>query len=205
MKANFLSLMVPVLMAPAIASAQSAAGSVGAQAQAQAQTQSQVRTPQARIDGAMQAAARARVPVSLLESKVAEGAAKRVPQERVAAAVEARLSALVRAGETMDRAQVSSATAGDFAVTADALEAGVSENALIKVQRNAAPERRAVAVAVLADLVRLGHGSAHALTQVSAAIGSNAALARLNADVASQLHAGGLTSTLHANGLLRVK
>src|SRR5688572_27753283 len=98
----FISMMSAALLAPAALQAQSAAASATAQAQAQAQA----KTPKARIDAAMHAAARANVPASLLESKVAEGEAKRVPQERIATAVEARLQALVRASETMDRADI---------------------------------------------------------------------------------------------------
>lgn len=194
MKSKLFYAVVPMLMlAPALLHAQN-------RNQPDRNQQSN-----ARIEAAMQAAARARIPVSLLESKVQEGEAKRVPQERVATAVEARLQALVRASETMRRSNVTAATAGDFAVTADALEAGVSENAVVRVQRDAAPERRAVAVAVLTDLVRLGHASETALARVSGALGSNAAMANLHANIASQLRAGGLTSTLDANGLVKLK
>jgi hypothetical protein len=195
----FVSMMAAALIAPVAVKAQSAAASAAAQAQAQA------RTPKARIDAAMQAAARANVPASLLESKVAEGEAKRVPQERIAAAVEARLHALVRAAETMDRADLEANSAAELAVAADALQAGVSENALIKVSRSASPERRVVAVAVLADLVRLGQDSEPALTRVTAALTSSAALANLHAEVASQLRLGGLSSTLDAAGIVRIR
>lgn len=193
----FISMVSAALLAPVAVKAQSAAASATAQAQA--------KTPKARIDAAMQAAARANVPASLLESKVAEGEAKRVPQERIAAAVEARLQALVRAAETMDRADVEANSAAELAVAADALQAGVSENALIKVSRNASPERRVVAVAVLADLVRLGQDSEPALTRVTAALSSSAALANLHAEVASQLRLGGLSSTLDAAGIVRIR
>ena len=197
----FISMMSAAVLVPAALQAQSAAASATAQAQAQAQA----KTPKARIDAAMQAAARANVPASLLESKVAEGEAKRVPQERIATAVEARLQALVRASETMDRADIEANSAAELAVAADALQAGVSESALIKVSRSAAPERRVVAVAVLADLVRLGQDSEPALTRVSAALGSSAALANLHAEVASQLRLGGLSSTLDAAGIVRIR
>jgi hypothetical protein len=166
-------------------------------------------SPETRIDAAMSAAAKANIPVSLLQSKVDEGEAKNVPQERVAAAVEARLQALIRASETMKRADVEAYSATDLAVTADAIEAGVNQNALIKISRSAPPERRAVAVATLSGLVQLGHASEQALARVSAVINSNAALANLQADVASQLQLGqgnaGSNANVNAAGIIRIK
>lgn len=200
MKLTLFYLTVAALVVvPAALEAQSAAATAEAQAQAQA------RSPKARIDAAMQAAARANVPASLLQSKVAEGEAKRVPPERIAAAVEMRLQSLVRASEIMSRAQVESASEGELAVAADALQAGVTESALITLTGTAAEERRVVAIAVLADLVRLGNPSDRALARVNAALTSSAALANLNAEVASQLRLGGLTSTLDAAGIVRIR
>jgi len=195
---------VPVLMlAASTLSAQSTSGSASAQAQAQAQSQS--RTPEARIEAAMAAAARANIPESLIENKRAEGEAKGVARERIAAAVEARLTSLVRASEAMERADVDARSAGELSVAADALEAGVSENAVIQISRDAPAERRAVAVAVLADLVRLGQSSEQALARVSGAVLTSAALASLHAEVASQLRLGGLSSTLDAAGLIQLR
>lgn len=174
------------------------------QAQGQSQSQAQARTPQARIDAAMSAAAEANIPAELIKSKVAEGEAKRVPPERIAAAVEARVTSLVRASETMKKADLTVQNAGELSVSADALDAGVSESALISVTREAPPERRTVAIAVLADLVLLGNASDRALTRVSAAVRSSAALANLHAEVASQLRAGGIKSTLDATGIIRI-
>ena len=200
MKFTFFYLTVAALVVvPAALEAQSAAATAEAQAQAQA------RSPKARIDAAMQAAARANVPASLLQSKVAEGEAKRVPPERIAAAVEMRLQSLVRASEIMSRAQVESASEGELAVAADALQAGVTESTLITLTRTSAEERRVVAIAVLADLVRLGNPSEKALARVNAALTSSAALANLNAEVASQLRLGGLSSTLDAAGIVRIR
>lgn len=170
----------------------------------QAQGQAQAGPAQARIDAAIQAAARADIPTSLLVSKVAEGRAKNVPQERIASAVEARLSALVRASSALERAGAEAGTAAELAVSADALEAGVSEAALIRVSRRAPDDRRVVAVAVLADLVRLGQSSESAAARVNAAVTTSAALANLNAEVSSQLRLGGLSSTLDAGGILRI-
>jgi hypothetical protein len=198
MKSTMMAVLVPMLLVPAALRAQSAS------AAAQGQGQAQAGTPQARIDAAMSAAAKANVPAELVKSKVAEGEAKRVPPERIAAAVEARVTSLVRASQTMKRGGVEMESAGELSVVADALDAGVGESALIRVTREAPAERRTVAIAVLADLVRLGNGSDRALARVTTAVTSTAALANLRAEVASQLTAGGLSSTLDAAGAIRV-
>jgi hypothetical protein len=200
MKYRILTTMIALASAPIVVAAQSS----GVHSTAQAEGQAQLKTPQARIDAALQAAAEANVPTSLLSSKVSEGQAKRVPQERIANAVEARLKSLVRASAALHRADVEMGSAAELAVAADALEAGVSENALIRLSRSAPEERRVVAVAVLADLVRLGQSSESALARVNAAVTTSAALANLNAEVASQLRLGGLSSTLDAAGVLRI-
>lgn len=199
MKSTMMAVLVPALLfVPAALRAQG--GSVAAQGQAQGQAQ----TPQVRIDAALSAAAKANVPAELVKSKIAEGEAKHVPAERVATAVEARVKSLVRASETMKRAGVEAGSAGELAVTADALDAGVSENALVRVTREAPAERRTVAIAVLADLVRLGNASDQALARVSTAVTSSAALANLRAEVVTQLTHGGLGSTLDAAGAIRL-
>src|SRR3954469_7174123 len=173
-------------------------------AQSQSPTPTPSQPPRARIDAAVRAAAEAKIPTSLLTNKVAEGQAKHVDEAKIATAVETRLHALLRASSVMNGAGVKQQSASDLAVSADALEAGVSESALIHVAKDAPEARRVVAVAVLTDLVRLGQSSDAALTQVTAALGTSAALANLNAQVASQLHLGGLASTLDATGLIRV-
>lgn len=172
---------------------------------AQNQKTAQSSSAQARIDASMRAAAEADIPASLLSSKVREGRAKNVPEERVAAAVESRLKSLLRASAAMDKAGVEIGAAGNLAVAADALEAGVSETALIRLSRSAPEERRVVAIAVLADLVRLGQGSESALARVNAAVTTSTALANLSAEIASQLRLGGLTPTLDATGILRLQ
>jgi hypothetical protein len=195
----FMMLIALATLLPTALDAQAA----GARAQSQTQGQAQGKTPQARIDAALQTAARARVPVALLQSRVAQGEARKIPPERIASAVEARLQSLLRALQTFDRANLEAGSEGELAIAADALEAGVSENALIKLTRSAPAERRVVAVAVLTDLVRLGNQSEQALSRVTGALVSNTALANLNAEVASQLRLGGLTSTL--DGIVRIK
>ena len=200
MKYRILTTMIALASAPAMVAAQNS----DMHATAQAQAQAQATTPQARIDAALHAAAEADIPTSLLSSKVAEGQAKHVPPERIANAVEARLKSLVRASAALHSADVKMGSAAELAVAADALEAGVSENALVRLCRSAPEERRVIAVAVLADLVRLGQSSESALARVNTAVTTSAALANLNAEVASQLRLGGLTSTLDAAGVLRV-
>lgn len=191
---NTMLILAAALAAPMALQAQ--AGSGTAQATAQ--------TPEARIQAAMAAAVEARIPRSLLESKVAEGRAKQVPEGRIAAAVESRLGLLVQAADALRGAEIESATAGELTVTADALQAGVTEGTLIRVSRGAEGERRVVAIAVLADMVRLGQDPDRASARVTAASATSAALASLHAEVAAQLRLGGLTSTLDAAGIIRI-
>ncbi len=189
MISKLLSLVaLALVVAPAALAEQATGGRVDAQAKTQAEAQAhvQARTPQARIDAAIAAAVRADVPASLLMSKVAEGEAKRVPRERIAAAVEARLAALMRASRMLRRAEIEALSAGELALMADALEAGVRESVVVRTWRIAPKERRVVALAVLADLVRLGQGSEPAFERVNAALRTNAALANLQAEVAAR-------------------
>ena len=112
--AALVMLAAPITM---FAQAPDAPGQGQGQGQAQAQGQGQG-TAQARIDAALSAAAEAKIPLSLIQSKVAEGEAKRVPMERIAAAVEARLKGLVRASEAMDRAGIEARSEGELLVSA---------------------------------------------------------------------------------------
>lgn len=194
---RFVIIVPALLLAPAALTAQSA--------EAGANAQTQVQTPQARIDAALAAAAQANIPASLIESKIEEGRAKAVPQERIAAAVEARVAALVRASEALQRSDVEVHSAGELSVTADALEAGVSESVVVRINRDAPAERRAVAVAVLTDLVRLGRASDQAFARVNAAMRSNASLANLHAEVSAQLRAKGLGVTGQGLGIGRIR
>lgn len=189
-----------VLALPMGAAAQSSGARADAAAQAQAATQS----PEARIQAALAAATTASIPRALLDSKVAEGRAKQVPEDRIATAVEHRLQALVRASTALRRAEIETFTEGELAVTADALQAGVGETTLLRVSRGTESGRRVVAIAVLADLVRLGHDPDRASTRVTAAAATSAMLASLHAEVAAQLRLGGLSSTLDAAGIIRV-
>jgi len=126
--------------------------------------------PAARIDAALTAATRVGIPTSLLESKVQEGRAKGIPDARIAAAVEARLDALVRARTALDRARAQAIGAAELSVAADALQAGVTESSMVDVMTRVSAPRRAVAAAVLTELVELGVASDVALARVHAAI-----------------------------------
>lgn len=180
-------LAAALLLSPLATRAQtSTTAAAGAQAAAS--------TPaaQARVDAALQTALEAGIPVALLERKIAEGKAKGVPMERIAAAVEARTQALLRAREAMARAQIRNATEGDLSVGADAVQAGVSDAALAEIGRSAPTERRAVAIAVLTDLVTLGHAPERALLRVQTALRRGPeALVNLRAEAASQVQARG--------------
>src|SRR5215470_716321 len=106
---------------------------------------------QQRIDAALAQARSQGVPVSLLESKMAEGKAKGVPMDRIAAAIEHRESVLEQAAQALKgQAPVTDA---DLSVGADAVEAGVSEAVLKAVADSAPRDRRAVAIAALTELV----------------------------------------------------
>ncbi|MGH7459297.1 MAG: hypothetical protein ACREKN_09515 [Longimicrobiaceae bacterium] len=122
-----------------------------------------------RVERAYQRARAAGVPVELLEQKVLEGRAKRIPPARVAAAVERRLESLRWAQRVAGQSRVE-LDAGEFRVAADALEGGVGEAALGVILETAPKDRRAVAVAVLIQLVAMGEGVEVALRRVSAAL-----------------------------------
>lgn len=122
--------------------------------------------PQRRIDTARRQAVASGLPVAVLDDKVAEGRAKGVPLERIALAVEHRLGALGRARDVMGR----TTPAADLAAGADALDAGVTPEVLAELSRAAPQAQRAVAVAVLAQLVREGVASERALQRVQAAL-----------------------------------
>jgi hypothetical protein len=176
---------------PALGQAQTAGTAAAVRAEAAVQQP----PAEARIQAAMQAAAEAKVPTVLLERKVAEGRAKNVPPERIAAAVEARARALIRASNVLRHAEVESAGTAELAVAADALEAGVSESTLIRIQIRTSGTSRVVATAVLTDLVRLGHSSDVAFARVSGAVGGGAnALANLRAETVASLRARGMVS-----------
>lgn len=131
---------------------------------------------QQRIDVALSRALESGIPVALLESKVAEGRAKGIPLDRIAQAVEQRLSTLTRVQSSFgQRMQLNPQELG---VAGDALQAGVDEAVLSTISERAPRDRRAVAIATLAHLVQLGMASETALERVTEAMerGSEALL-----------------------------
>jgi hypothetical protein len=141
--------------------------------------------PATRIGEAIERAQAAGIPVALLESKIAEGQAKGIPMDRIAMAVERRGEALLRAQEAIARTGESAGEA-DLAASADALESGVSEVVLEAVFSTAPQERRAVALAALAQLVEMGHVPQDALDRVQEALARGPeALANLPAQAAA--------------------
>jgi hypothetical protein len=147
MKTRMLLAVLAVGMLPALAAAQ---------------------TPDERIAAARQRAAEAGIPVQLLEAKIAEGRAKGVPMERIAAAVEARAAGLAKAAEALGRRP--DVTDAELGLGADALQAGVSEAVLAAIAERAPGERRAVAIAALTQLVQMGQVPEHALARVTEAL-----------------------------------
>ncbi|HEX8359532.1 MAG TPA: hypothetical protein VF613_05470 [Longimicrobium sp.] len=123
--------------------------------------------PEQRIEAVRRRAAELSIPVALVDGKVAEGRAKGIPADRIAAAVEHRLEMLSRARQAMGPR---GAAPADLSVGADALEAGVAPEVLNTLAAQAPPAQRAMAIAVLSQLVRGGESSEHALEQVKAAM-----------------------------------
>jgi len=123
---------------------------------------------QERIDSAIARARSQGVPVSLLESKLAEGKAKGVSLDRIAAAIERREASLERAAQAMKGYEP--ITDADLSVAGDAVDAGVSSAVLKAVTDSAPRERRAVAIAALTELVQRGTAPDAALARVREAL-----------------------------------
>lgn len=147
-------------------------------------------TTQDRIDTAIAHAREAGIPVTLLESKVAEGKAKGVPMDRIAVAVERRETALVKASQALSgRTDVGTA---DLSVAADAIESGVSAAVLKAIADTAPRDRRVVAIAALTELVKQGTVPEAALDRVKDALKRGPdALANLPAQAAAGQSRGG--------------
>src|SRR5688500_20126072 len=96
----------------------------------------QVQPPQERINTGLARAREVGIPIAMLESKIAEGKAKGVSLERLAAVIERRLAALERAQEAL-RGRPDAVDS--LAISADAIESGVSEEVL---QAGAGPAQR---------------------------------------------------------------
>lgn len=132
-----------------------------------------------RIEAARARAAQAGIPVQLIDSRIAEGRAKGVAEARIAEAVERRAAGLARAQEALGR-RGERPTEAELSAGADAVEAGVDGRTLRAVAEAARAEDRAVALAVLGELVRQGVPVGDALAQVESALARRGdALARL--------------------------
>jgi hypothetical protein len=106
----------------------------------------------ARIETAKRSIAAAGIPASLLETRIAEGRAKGIPLDRIAAVVERRAAALVEARRGMAGAR--GLGAADLGAGADAVEAGIDADAIRSVIAGAREQDRPVAIAVLTYLHR---------------------------------------------------
>jgi tetratricopeptide (TPR) repeat protein len=148
----------------------------------------QVQPPQDRINTGLARARQVGIPVALLESKIAEGKAKGVSLERIAAAVERREAALEKAQQAL-RGQPDATSS--LSVGADAVESGVSEAVLKAVADSAPRDRRNVAIAALTELVLQGHVPEAALERVREALKRGPdALANLPAEAAAARRGG---------------
>ena len=164
----------------------------------------------ARVTATLDHAMSAGIPVALLQRKVDEGQAKGVPMDRIAIAVENRLTALTRARDAMLSAGITHTTEGQLSVTADAVQAGVSQAALVAVGRSAPEERRTVAIAVLTQLVASGQLPDQAVAHVQAAIARGPeALANLGATAgangAANANAANAAAQAGANAGVRIE
>jgi ABC-type sugar transport system substrate-binding protein len=148
----------------------------------------QTHPPQDRITTALDRAREVGIPVVLLESKIAEGKAKGVSMERIAAAIEHREAALEKARDALrDQPDADES----LSVAADAVETGVSGAVLKAIAQSAPRDRRNVAIAALTELVHQGHGSQQALDRVRDALKRGPdALANLPAEAASHRGTG---------------
>jgi hypothetical protein len=174
MRSKTLCLAAALILAPAALLAQDSTTAAGPAAGADAT-----------IDAALSTALEAGIPVSLLERKIAEGKAKGVSMDRIAAAVQHRLDGLTKAKEALAKAGLESTTEGELSVAADAVQGGVSQTALAAISQRSADGSRAVAIAVLTDLVAQGHAPDQALSRVEAALAKGPeALANLSAESA---------------------
>jgi hypothetical protein len=142
-------------------------------------------TPEQRIENAMTRASTAGIPLSLLETKIADGKAKGVSMDRIAAAVEKRTTALQRAQTALSSGGVDP-TEQELDMAADAMDLGVSAAVLQALSETSGGERRAAAIAALTQLVAMDVVPAEALERVSAALARGGdALANLPTEAAA--------------------
>lgn len=198
MKTGILLTTTALILLPLGLQAQQGSVRTTASADARAEMRSgNSETAEGRIDSALLMAFEAGIPAHVLESKVEEGTAKGVPADRIAAAVEARLDALLRARTLMEErsGEAGGEARGDVALlvaTADALQANVDAEALARVWGASSGESRLLATATATQLVRLGHSSADAAMRVTGALQSGgSALTDLSASATAALQGRG--------------
>jgi hypothetical protein len=156
-------------------------------------TAASAQSPEARIDAARARLTAAGIPAALLDGRVAQGRAKGVAMERIAASVERRAASLTVARQAM--APRRDLTAADLDAGADAVEAGIPTADLHALTELVHGADRAVAIAVLAQLHRDGLPAAQALERVTAALGKGPdALRTLPAQAAAERRRGGNAS-----------
>jgi hypothetical protein len=180
-----------LLLAPALAGAQ---GSTALDAPSRAA-----------VDRIVDSARAAGLPTAPLELKAVEGAAKGAPGPRVVEVVRA-LAAALHASRAALGPQ---ASAAELTAGAGAIQAGVEPGAMRRLQAAAAGRPVTVPLVVLADLVARGvpaPGATTALVRLARSGATDAALARLRADVVRDITAGvpapsALSARLRANGL----
>ncbi len=122
-----------------------------------------------RIEAARSRAREAGIPVALLDSKIAEGRAKGIPLERIAAAVENRRETIERAMRAM-RLERTAMSDEVLVAGADAIGAGVSDDILGAIVDRAPRERRALAITALTALVAQNVAPDDALARVTEAL-----------------------------------
>ena len=168
------------------------------------QAHAQVQPPQERINTALARARQVGIPVALLESKIAEGKAKGVSLDRIAVAIERRQAALERASQALRGGADMPST---LAVSADAIESGVSDTVLRALAENAPGDRRNVAIAALTELVQQGHTPEAALERVREALRRGPdALSNLPAEASKgRGRSGGSDSSNPGNGRGRAR
>lgn len=126
-------------------------------------------SPESRIEAARARVTAAGIPAALLDGRVAQGRAKGVSMERIAASIERRAASLTAALQAMAGPQ-RDLTAADLNAGADAVEAGIPTADLRALTELVHGADRAVAIAVLAQLHREGLPAAAALDRVTAAL-----------------------------------
>ncbi|MBI4545211.1 MAG: hypothetical protein HY703_08455, partial [Gemmatimonadetes bacterium] len=163
----------------------SASGSASGAARSAADAQAD-----ARIEAALEQALEVGIPVTMLESKIAEGKAKGVSMTRIATAVEHRLEVLTEARAAMGGA-AAEASASTMAAAAFALEKGARAEDVKDVSQTSPPEQRTIALAVLGELVAEGKSSASAAAEVRSALERNLDLAaELSSETRAEIRLG---------------